>query len=539
MKIVELILDENDELNGIEAISIVESPAIEEDFVALKDAQDIELKKIDEEKQILLGPILIPNKPILRKGQEDNYYIYFSRDTVRKASELYLKNGNQGKSTLEHQHSINGLTLVESWIVEDKKKDKSQLYDMDVPLGTWMGTIRVDNKEIWDEYVKSGKVKGFSIEGYFADKSETPQEKGIKDRLSEIEEEDKVALIESLKSLLKGEKQELESYSDYGEGVKNNAKRGIELNQKVGNKCATQVGKVRGRQLSKGVGLTLPTIKRMYSYLSRAETYYDPNDTKACGTISYLLWGGLAGKSWGKSKLKELGELKLESKVIDKNFAIIDDRLGYASKEMADKVAKDIGCTGSHEHEFEGKTWYMPCEKHIMKKTKSPCWDGYRQDGYKMKGGKRVPNCVKIKDDYAKVGKKGGIVPSKKAPKSGTKNPNPKGKGTAKGTAKGKTGAKVSAKDRATLQKKADEFNEKYKQKLGYGVTVGQLSSVYQRGLGAFNTSHSPNVSSASQWAFARVNAFLYLIKNGRPQNAKYITDYDLLPKKHPKSSKK
>ena len=97
---------------------------------------------------------------------------------------------------------------------------------------------------------------------------------------------------------------------------------------------------------------------------------------------------------------------------------------------------------------------------------------------------------------------------------------------------------KVSAKDRATLQKKANEFNEKYKSKLGYGVTVGMLASVYQRGLGAFNTSHSPKVRSASQWAFARTNAFLYLIKNGRPQNPKYTTDYDLLPKKHPKSKK-
>lgn len=536
MKIVELILDENDELNGIEAISIVEKPAIEEDFVALKDEQEIELKKIDEEKRILLGPILIPNKPILRKGKEDNYYIYFSRDTVRKASELYLKNGNQGKSTLEHEHSINGLTLVESWIVEDQKKDKSQLYGMDVPLGTWMGTIRVDNQDIWDQYVKSGKVKGFSIEGYFADKSEQPQEKGIKDKLSEIEEDDRKYLIKSLKNLLSGNREELESFSDYPEGVRNNAKRGIELNEKVGNKCATQVGKVRARQLSKGVGLTVPTIKRMHSYLSRAETYYDPNDSKACGTISYLLWGGLAGKRWAQSKLKELGELELESKVISDSLAIIDDRLAYSSKEMAMKASEDIGCEGLHTHEFEGKTWYMACEEHKLKK--SPCWEGYRQDGYKMKGGKRVPNCVKATEEMAKVGKRGGVVPSKKAPKSGTKNPKPKGKGSAKGTAKGKTGAKPTAKDRATLQKKADEFNKKYKEKLGYGVTVGQLASVYQRGLGAFNTSHSPNVSSASQWAFARVNAYLYLIKNGRPQNPKYINDYDLLPKKHPKNSK-
>jgi hypothetical protein len=143
-----------------------------------------------------------------------------------------------------------------------------------------------------------------------------------------------------------------------------------------------------------------------------------------------------------------------------------------------------------------------------------------------------------IKEKMAEVDDKGTVKGSPKAPKSDTPNKNPKGKGTAKGDASGKTGAKVSAKDRATLKNKSDEFNKKYKSKLGYGVTTGVLASVFQRGLGAFNTSHSPKVRSASQWAFARVNAYLYLIKNGRPQNPKYTTDYDLLPKKHPKSRK-
>ena len=103
-------------------------------------------------------------------------------------------------------------------------------------------------------------------------------------------------------------KQEVfESYSDYPESVSNNAKRGIEYNEKQGNKCATQVGKVRAQQLAKGEAVSVETIKRMYSYLSRAEEYYDESDTSACGTISYLLWGGLAGKRWAESKLKELG----------------------------------------------------------------------------------------------------------------------------------------------------------------------------------------------------------------------------------------
>lgn len=176
MRIVELVLDEDQDMAGIEAISIVESPAIEEDFVALK-ADEIKLAEINKEKKILMGALLIPNKPIFRNSDDkDDYYIYFSKDTVEKASQLYLKNGNQNNSTLEHQHSLNGLTLVESWIVEDEKFDKSRKYGMNVPVGTWMGSVKVNNDEVWNDYVKTGKVKGFSIEGYFADKMERPKD---------------------------------------------------------------------------------------------------------------------------------------------------------------------------------------------------------------------------------------------------------------------------------------------------------------------------------------------------------------------------
>ena len=137
----------------------------------------------------------------------------------------------------------------------------------------------------------------------------------------------------------------------------------------------------------------------------------------------------------------------------------------------------------------------------------------------------------------AEVGKRGGIKKSPKAPKSGTPNPNPKGKGTAKGDASTSRGAKVSKQDEETLRKKAEEFNERYKKKLGYGANVGTLKAVFQRGLGAFNVSHSPRVKSASQWSFARVNAFLYLLKNGRTQYPKYTGDFVFLPANHPISS--
>jgi len=182
MKIIELILDEEQEETGVEAISIVESPAIESDFIALKD-QEIKLAKVDGDKKILMGALLIPNKPIYRNGAEGEYYIYFSKDTVQKASQMYLKNGYQHNSTLEHKETLSGLTLVESWIVEDEVQDKSRKYGLNVPVGTWMGAVKVNNDEIWQEYVLTNKVKGFSIEGYFADKMEAPNDK-IKDEYS-------------------------------------------------------------------------------------------------------------------------------------------------------------------------------------------------------------------------------------------------------------------------------------------------------------------------------------------------------------------
>ena len=400
MKIVELILDDNEDLTGIEAISIVENPAIEEDFIALKTEQVIQLAEVDKDKKILLGALLIPNKPIYRKSGEDEYYIYFSRDTVRKASQIYLQKGNQNNSTLEHKHTLQGLSLVESWIVEDTEKDKTALYGLEYPVGTWVGAVKVNNDKVWEEFVKTGKVKGFSIEGYFADRAERPKDPTIKD-LAKIEEEEAEELLSTVKGIIRndkrykqGKKMIMESYSDYPNGVKNNAKRGIELNKKVNNKCATDVGKIRAQQLAKGKPISEQTIKRMYSYLSRAEEYYDKGNTEACGTISYLLWGGLAAKRWSESKLKELGAIDLASIKVNEDYAVIDDRLAYSTKEKAEEMANNIGCDGIHEHEFENQMWYMPCEQHELKK---PCQAGYEQYGMKRKNGRLVPNCIPIK----------------------------------------------------------------------------------------------------------------------------------------------
>jgi hypothetical protein len=307
-RIIELIIDEENEFSGIEAISVVENPAIEEDFIALKEHKEVKLAEVDKEKRILMGAALIPNKKIYRNSGEEEYYIFFSEDTVRKASELFLMKGNQNNSTLEHQVELKGMSVVESWIIEDEIKDKSKKYDFNLPIGTWMVSVKVNNNDVWNQ-VKSGEIKGFSIEGYFADKMDGPKEsiRGDydKDGLSELNAE--FELLEALEML--SEEVELESYGGYPDSASNNAKLGVERNKKLGNKCATQVGKVRGQQLIRKDKFTLPTLKRIYSYLSRAAEYYDPAKPDACGTISYLLWGGKSMLNWTESKLKGLEQL--------------------------------------------------------------------------------------------------------------------------------------------------------------------------------------------------------------------------------------
>ena len=171
-KIVELVIEENNEMLAIDAISLVSAPAIEQDFVFFgKDRHNLTFAKVDEEKRMLVSPALIPNKQIFRydPNTDSEYYVYFSKDTVRKASELYLKHNNHHKATYEHKDRVSGVLTVESWIKEGDQ-DKSNLYGYKgLPIGTWFVKMRIDNDDLWKK-IKEGELRGLSIEGYFVDK---------------------------------------------------------------------------------------------------------------------------------------------------------------------------------------------------------------------------------------------------------------------------------------------------------------------------------------------------------------------------------
>ena len=214
-KIVELVIDEDSQELAIDCISLVSAPAIEENWVFFgKEKNNLTLAKVDEEKRMLVSPALIPDKQIFRydPNTDSEYYVYFSKDTVRKASELYLKNNNHHKATEEHSERVSGVLTVESWIIEDTKTDKSTLYGFSLPKGTWMVKMKIENEDLWQK-IKSGELKGLSIEGYFTNKFEQMQKKEF------TTEEIRTALKELL-SKKKIEKVELSAINDLTSLVK-------------------------------------------------------------------------------------------------------------------------------------------------------------------------------------------------------------------------------------------------------------------------------------------------------------------------------
>lgn len=251
-KIIELVISDESEELTIDAISLVTSPAIEQDFVFFgKDKNNLTLAKIDEEKRMLVSPALIPNKQIFRydPNTDSNYYVYFSKETVRQASELYLKHNNHHKATYQHEDRVSGVLTIESWIKEGEQ-DKSKLYGFDLPDGTWFVKMKIENDEMWNK-IKDGELKGLSIEGYFINKMEKMgkqqfSNEEIREAIKELLSVQKVdmAMIDDIKKL----------YSDY-----------INLNEKY-DAIYSPVNKVESE--------VKDWIKNMEKIKSKAETLF-------------------------------------------------------------------------------------------------------------------------------------------------------------------------------------------------------------------------------------------------------------------------
>jgi hypothetical protein len=306
MNLYEMLIDEDNLFQGVNAISLVENPAIQSDWVALsKDSKKIQLAEVNAEKRILVGAALIPDKPIYRNQNGEEFYIYFSAETVRKAAELFFKNHNQDKATLEHETALEGLHIFESWIVEDTTHDKSRAYGLDVPAGSWVVTMKVNDDDIWNNYVKNNKVFGFSIEGQFANQLVKKMDTEMSETVDLDELDLQVALEDAKELLASAYDVELESYNDYPQAAVNNAKRALKYKKENGSSCGTSVGWTRASQIASKKKLSRSTIARMASF-KRHQQNKDVPYTEGCGGIMWDAWGGSAGINWAIRKLKQI-----------------------------------------------------------------------------------------------------------------------------------------------------------------------------------------------------------------------------------------
>ena len=146
------------------AISLVECPAIESNFVLLSEEKPIQVCLEQDEKHMVFGAVLIPDKPIYRYNQDEEYYIRFPKETIEVLAHEYLQNDNIYSFTKHHKDNADGVSIIESW-VKTSDNDKSVDLGIDAPIGTWFIGAKVDNEELW-KGLKDGSMRGFSVESF-------------------------------------------------------------------------------------------------------------------------------------------------------------------------------------------------------------------------------------------------------------------------------------------------------------------------------------------------------------------------------------
>lgn len=191
-------LEQQDEFEGVYAISLVEDPANEMQFIMLSNTKKDVLKLANKEKQLLTGVVLMPNQKIYRRDDSGKEFeIFFEADVIEKLSQDFLKNGFQKNSTYNHNENnwLQDISVVEQWIIEDPENDKANALGFkELPKGTWMVTFKVSD-EVWGDYVKTGKVKGFSIDAFL------DMEK-IKMNNNKTKKRKKMSLLTKLRNLI-------------------------------------------------------------------------------------------------------------------------------------------------------------------------------------------------------------------------------------------------------------------------------------------------------------------------------------------------
>ena len=212
-------ITKNNNSPNVFGISLVATPAMESNYVMLSrdrtdnltveekidlsKQNDVKFSKISDEKRLLMGLVLEPNKLIYRYDQQtqEEYYITVSAETILELQQDYIKKSNQNYSTLEHDgKELEGVSFTEHWIVEDSKIDKSALHGLSFKVGSWVTVAKIDNKDLWNDYIKTGNVLGFSIDAMVhleeinLNKQEMSEQKTVIELIKDLPNQIKLAL---------------------------------------------------------------------------------------------------------------------------------------------------------------------------------------------------------------------------------------------------------------------------------------------------------------------------------------------------------
>ncbi len=282
-------IDENDELSGVDFISLVDEPAIELNWLKFNKQHKIKFKA-DKDKRIVTGPFLIPDKKIYREDDKmGKYYTYFTKDVILKIAKKFNKNNfNKNINFMHGDNSVNGF-IFENFIT-DKSKNIDLGYEL--PEGSWVGSVHIEDEEFWNNFIKTGELNGFSVE---------IASQLVKDTFAK-------------------------TYTDYPKAATENAKKALDWIEEKGRdvvKAGTETGLARANQLAKREGISKETISRMAAFErhrdnSKIDSEFEGKPWLDKGYVAWLLWGGDEGIAWAQRKLEQL-----ENEEMNKQFSKI------------------------------------------------------------------------------------------------------------------------------------------------------------------------------------------------------------------------
>lgn len=185
---LEIISDVDSDME-VDYVALVDRPAIDKNFLAFNENNvQMSFAIQDEDEQIITGALMLADKPIYRNDENGEYYVVFTKETIKQIAQKFFAKGYQSNVNLMHDsgQQLQGLTMFESWITDSKRGIQAMKGFEDVPDGSWFGSFKVDNPEVW-QMVKDGKVKGFSVEGLFSYRKADMQAEQVQDLWSQIQ----------------------------------------------------------------------------------------------------------------------------------------------------------------------------------------------------------------------------------------------------------------------------------------------------------------------------------------------------------------